>query len=424
MFIFALNYIAHNPKILEKTAREIIEALCRDPLQQFLHDHEHDDERNLVLKHKEIMGLPSALISDQIVGRKKAREKLPLFYNTGQIIYPPPANLEQSSSEQTALFKREIIRSLFSTGKGTGADLTGGFGVDTFFMSQVLHKIHYVEPQDFLLEMARHNHLRLGADNIGYYGTSAEVFIKEIAGPPLDFCYIDPSRRTRAGKKTYSLEDSEPNVVNLKNALFKKSNFLFIKASPLLDIQEGCAQLTDVKKVFILAVKNECKEVLFLCEKDFDGVPLIETVNLLEQSPNQVFEFTFPEERQEHVGFSDPLKYLYEPNAAILKGGAFKSIARRFGLKKIQINTHLYTDEHLVSEFPGRKFLIEKVVRPDSVEMEKYFPEGKANISTRNYPLTVEALKKKTGLKDGGDKFLIGFSGQNKKFLVVATRIK
>ncbi len=423
MFIFALNYIAHNPKILEKTAREIIEALSREPLQQFLHDHEHDDERNLVLKHKKIMGLPSAIISDQIVGRKKAKEKLPLYYNTRQIIYPPAVNLEQSSSEQTALFKKEIILNLFPSGKATGADLTGGFGVDTFFLSKALYKIHYVEPLESLLETARHNHNRLGADNIQYHPSSAEVFIKEIH-QPLDFFYIDPSRRTHARKKIYALEDSEPDVVTLKNKIFKMSAILLLKASPLLDIQAGIAQLATVKKVFVVSVNNECKEVLFLCEKDFDGVPVIETVNLLEHNRNQILEFTFPEEREEEVTFSDPLKYLYEPNASILKAGAFKSIARRFNLKKIQTNTHLYTAEHLLEQFPGRKFLVEKVVKPDPGEMKKHFPDGKANITTRNYPLTVEALKKKTGLKDGGEKFLIGFSGQHKKFLVIARRIK
>lgn len=369
------------------------------------------------------MGLPSALIADQIVGRKKAREKLPLFYNTGQIIYPPPINLEQSSSEQTAVFKRETIRNLFSTGKATGADLTGGFGVDTFFMSQVLHKIHYVEPQDFLLETARHNHNRLGADNIQYHASSAEVFIKEIQ-QPLDFFYIDPSRRTQARKRIYALEDSEPDVVTLKNEIFKMSAILLLKASPLLDIQAGLSQLTHVKRVFVISVNNECKEVLFLGEKDFDGVPVVETVNLLEHGRNQTFEFTFPQEREEGVAFSDPLKYLYEPNASILKAGAFKSVASRFNLKKIQTNTHLYTAEHLLEQFPGRKFLVEKIVRPDPGEMKKDFPDGKANITTRNYPLTVAELKKKTGLKDGGDKFLIAFSGQQKKFLVIARRIK
>jgi 16S rRNA G966 N2-methylase RsmD len=407
---------------LEKKANEIIEALSFDPLQQYIREHEQDDERALVLKNKEIFGIPSALISEQIAGRKKAKEKLPLFYHTPHIIYPPAINLEQSSSEQTALFKQKIIRNLFPSREATGADLTAGFGVDTFFLSKALHRVHCVEPQNSLLEIARHNHTCLGADNIAYHASSAESFIKEI-NQGFDFFYIDPSRRTHDRKKIHALQDSEPDVINLKNEIFKKSTILVIKASPLLDIQAGIAQLANVKKVFVISVRNECKEIVFLCEKDFAGVPIVEAVNLLEQNRDQIFEFTFPGEREAEVTFSDPLQYLYEPNASILKAGAFKSIARRFNLSKIQTNTHLYTAGHLVTEFPGRKFLIEKIVRPDPGEMKKYFPDGKANITTRNYPLTVEALKKRTGLKDGGDRFLIGFSGQQKKFLVVAKRV-
>lgn len=406
---------------MKKTNKEIIEGLSSVAVQQYIRDHERDDERALVLKHKEIFGLPASLISEQLSGRRKAKEKLPLYYNH-RIIYPLAINLEQSSSAQTAQFKGEIIRHLFPSGKATGADLTGGFGVDTFFLSRVSHKIHYVELESSLLEIAQHNHTQLGADNILYSASSAEAFIKETA-QLFDFFYVDPSRRTKAQKKIYALEDSEPDVVNLKAEIFKKAGILLVKASPLLDIQAGLAQLANVKKVFVLSVSNECREILFLCEKGFAGVPVIAAVNLLQNGADQILEFTFPEERDEQAAFIDPLQYLYEPNASILKAGAFKTIASRFNLKKIATNTHLYTAAHLAEQFPGRIFLVEKIVRPDPGEMKKNFPGGKANITTRNYPLTVDALKKKTGLKDGGDKFLIGFSGQHKKFLVAARRL-
>lgn len=387
-----------------------------------MRDHERDDERALILKHKEILDLPTSLISEQLSGRRKAKEKLPLYYTNHRIIYPPAINLEQSSSARTAQFRGEIIRHLFPSGKATGADLTGGFGVDTFFLSRVSHKIHYVEPQRSLLEIAQHNHTQLGADNIVYSASSAEAFINETT-QLFDFFYIDPSRRTAAQKKIRALEDSEPDVVNLKAEIFKKAAILLVKASPLLDIQAGLAQLVNVKKVFVLSVGNECREILFLCEKGFAGVPVIAAVNLLQNGADQILEFTFPEERDEQAAFIDPLQYLYEPNASILKAGAFKMVASRFNLKKIARNTHLYTAAHLVEQFPGRIFLVEKFVRPDPGEMKKNFPDRKANITTRNYPLTVEALKKKTGLKDGGDKFLIGFSGQHKKFLVAARKL-
>lgn len=196
---------------------------------------------------------------------------------------------------------------------------------------------------------------------------------------------------------------------------------MVVKASPLLDIQAGMAQLASVKKVFAVSVNNDCKELLFFCEKGFEGTAVITAVNIPEGHTPQMFEFSFPEERAQKVEVSDPLRYLYEPNASILKAGAFKSAAARFNLKKIHVNTHLYTGEHLVDNFPGRKFLIEELVKPST--LKKYFPDGKANVTTRNYPLTPEALKKKTGLKDGGEKFLIGFSGEKKKFLAVARRL-
>lgn len=373
-----------------------------------------------MLNHKEVGGISSAILADQIAGRKKAKEKLPAFYNTSGIIYPPSINLEQTSSEATAIFKTSIVKRLFPSGGITAADLTGGFGVDTFFLSKAFREMHFVEPEGSILEIARHNHERLGASNIQYHHTTAENFIAGF-NQSCDFFYADPSRRTAAGKKVYTLADSEPDLVNLSARILSKAPNLLVKTSPLLDIQAGMVQLKTVKSIFVVSVNNECKEVLFLCESNFRGEPTIETVNLSPKN-SQFFEFKFSQERAEETDFSDPLKYLYEPNASILKAGAFKSIAHRFDLKKIQKNTHLYTSNSLMTEFPGRIFVIENMMRPDPSETKKYFPDGKANVATRNYPLTVDALKKKTGLKDGGEKYLIGFSGQQKKFLVVATR--
>ena len=407
---------------MERNTKEIIEALSVNPVQQYILDHEHDDVNDLLLKNKQILGIPARFITEQIVSRRKAREKLPLYYQTQGIIFPPPLNFEQASSESTARFKEALLKSLLSDKSATGADLTGGYGVDTFFLSRVTHRMHYSEPEKTLLDIARHNHNVLGVKNIEYHSLKAEDFIHTTI-PQLDFIYLDPSRRTGARKKIQALEDSQPGVLKLSSEIFKKTNLLLIKASPLLDIQAGIKQLAFVKKVFVLSVANECKELLFLGEKNFEGTPSVEAVNLLNDLVSQKFEFSFPEERRAEVLFSDPLKYLYEPNASILKAGAFKSVAVRYNLKKIHPSTHLYTASQWVEEFPGRKFLIENFVRPDRAEIKKYLPEGKANVTTRNYPLSPEALKNKTGLKDGGEKFLIGFSGQHKKFLVVAKRL-
>jgi hypothetical protein len=235
---------------------------------------------------------------------------------------------------------------------------------------------------------------------------------------------VDPSRRTTKKKKVHALEDAQPDVLRLKDEIFSRTSLMIVKGSPLLDIQAGMTQLGCVSNVFVVSVDNECKELLFVCRRHVTDEPLITAADVSDTGEvKHNFAFTFPQEKQEQTVFQDPLKYLYEPGAAILKAGAFKSVARHFNLRKIQANTHLYTSDNLLTAFPGRTFEIEAFVKPDPGILKKYFPDGKANVTTRNYPLTPEGLKKKTGLKDGGEKFLFGFSGEKKKFLVVARRL-
>jgi hypothetical protein len=204
--------------------------------------------------------------------------------------------------------------------------------------------------------------------------------------------------------------------------IFRQSDWLIVKTSPLLDIQAAISKILFVKHVFVIAVDNECKEVLYAAQKGFTGTPSVTATNLARGSTD-TFDFNFLDERSATIEYGDPAAYLYEPNAAILKAGAFKTVAKRFALKKLHPSTHLYTGDKPVQNFPGRSFRIEAFVKPDPGEVLKFFPDGKANVTTRNYPLTPQALKKKTGLKDGGEKFLIGFSGQRKKFLAVASRL-
>jgi hypothetical protein len=300
-----------------------------------------------------------------------------------------------------------------SLGQEVGVDLTGGFGIDTYFLSQLFHQFH---------EIARHNHNTLGAANIEYHNTSAEEFLNQLAGP-VDLVFIDPSRRSQ-NKKVFTLSDSEPDIVALQKKIFSKTDLLLIKASPLLDIKLGLKTLADVKKVWVISVENEVRELLFLCEKNFSGEPIIEAVNLLRNEDSESFDFLFSEESMVVVKHADPLLYLYEPNASILKAGAFKTISKHFDLFKIQTNTHLYTSDTLINNFPGRIFKIEALVKPDPKTIKGFFADGKANVTTRNYPLSVDELKKKTGISDGGDQYLIAFSGEDKKFACVASRIK
>lgn len=407
---------------MEKKPQDIIEELATASIQRYVREQENADVRNLVLKHKAILGIPARYLFEQVMLRRKAKEKLPLYYKTVGVVFPPSANFEQSSSEAAAAYKSAIIEKQHGgseQGLRTAADLTGGFGVDTYFLSRSFHTIHYVEPQRSLLKIARQNHQLLGARNIEYHQATADEFLRNV-NEPLDLVYVDPSRRSAANNKVHAFEDCQPDVVKLQRAIFDRSPLMLIKASPLLDIHAAMAQLYAVRRVYVVAVNNECRELLFLCDKSFSGHAAIEAVNIAD--PVEVFEFSFETEKAQLISYSDPLRYLYEPNAAILKAGAFKSIAHHFHLRKLAANTHLYTSEEFLPDFPGRKFLVEELVKPDQSALRRHFPEMKANVTTRNYPLTPSELRKKTGLKDGGEKFLFGFSGVKKKFLAVVIR--
>ena len=394
----------------------MLENILRPEIQQYIRDHENEDAKALVLKQKEILGVPSAEIAQQIAGRKKAKDKLPTWYQGEKIVYPPTLNLEQCSSEITAEYKAKILCDDMTQ---QIADLTGGFGVDTFCFSKLCKEVHYVEPNEDLYSIVDNNFIQLGASIKGHNQT-AEDFIN--TSPQIDAFFIDPSRR-KSTQRVFKLVDCVPDITALQDSLFSFASKLLIKTSPLLDILQGISELKNVKKVFVVAVKNEVKELLFLCEKDFNKEPIIEAVNLFENKGPEILSFHTSDEKSTDISFGDPKRYLYEPNASILKAGAFKTVCKNFALLKVHPNTHLYTSDSLISNFPGRVFEIEAFVKPVKKDLLNYFPEGKANITTRNYPLSPEQLKKKTGLKDGGDKFLIGFSGEGEKFLVVAVRL-
>lgn len=398
----------------------MIEKLLRKEVQSFLADHEQEDEKKLLLKHHSLFGLSTGIIADQLSGRRKAKVKLPLYYNTRGIVYPPGLNLEQSSSEKTAQLKADLLENALVK-KNTLADLTGGFGVDTYFLSKIFNTLHFVEPNAFLLSFARHNHQTLSAVNIQYHDGTAEDFLKPFNGK-VDCVFIDPSRRSKTNQKVFKLSDCEPDIPNLLSTIFQKSDCILIKTSPLLDIQQGIKELKHVEKVWVVSVDNECRELLFFCRNGFEGEPKIVAVNV--QDGHTAFEFNFTEEKSVVSKFSEPLTYLYEPNTSVLKAGAFKLIGEKFSLPKLHASTHLYTSKKLNQDFPGRIFKIIQLVKPSTKNLKETFPEGKANVITRNYPLTTEELKKKTKLKDGGELYLLGFSGQTEKYLVAAERIK
>jgi hypothetical protein len=258
----------------------------------------------------------------------------------------------------------------------------------------------------------------LGAGNITFHQQPAEIFLETL--DHADVIYIDPSRR-KGSSKIVKLSDCSPDVTVLQSEILKKSSRLLIKTSPLLDIQQGLRELHSVSTVYVVSVNNECKELLFLCGPPA-AEPHIQTVNLLSTGNLQSFNFFFSKERATQCTYSVPLAYVYEPNASILKAGAFKSIGVAFSLNKISVNTHLYTSARLIPDFPGRVFKITAFLKPDASSITNILPERKANILTRNYPLTPDQLKKKMKVTDGGDNFILAFSGQKEKYVVLAER--
>jgi hypothetical protein len=398
-------------------SQDEIEKIISSEVQDYIFAHKSDDEKKLLLQRSEILGLPASLIAQQIAIRRKAEDKLPLFYKTKGVLYPPSLQWEQCSSEAAAAFKADKI-AVVGNSKIKIADLTGGFGIDSLFFSKRAELLDYVEPNTELLNIARHNHKLFGCENIHYHQGTADEFLNKCK-TSYDLVYLDPSRRNVKSQKIFKLSDCQPTIKEILPGLFDVSEFVLVKTSPLLDIQQGLLELSSVAKIMVVSVNNECKELLFLMQKGFAGEPPIEAFNLdTLGNVKHFFVFTMNEEKRTDPEYSEPETYLYEPNASILKAGAFKTIAKRFDLRKLHNNTHLYTSARFKENFPGRIF---EIHQPEF--KWKDYKEKKANVITRNYPLKAEELKKKLKLTDGGEKYVIGFSSKKKKHVVLATRL-
>lgn len=397
--------------------------LLKEDVRLFIRQHEQDDPGNIALLTNKISGVHAAELAAQIAGRQKAKNKIQSYYAKDTIIYPPSLNLEQSSSEATAKFKAALIEELGITNDMVLADLSGGFGVDSFFFSRVLKRVIHIEPNKSLQEIAEHNHLALGANNIFYINKTAEEFLSS-PEESFDLIYVDPSRRIE-NRKVFALSDCEPNIPELQHKIFEYTKVLILKAAPLLDISAGIKSLGFVKKVVVLSVDNECKELLFICERDFVGEPLISAVNILmKEGSSDTFSFTQSQEHNVTLDYSEPATYLYEPNASILKSGAFKSVAQRLSVSKLAASTHLYTSNELLTDFPGRVFKINHITKADSKLVHALLPDKKANVITRNYPLSAESLKKKLKLMDGGDHYILAFASSKQKYVTLCSRIQ
>ena len=356
----------------------------------------------------------------QIEGRERTADKLPTFASIPDWWYPVRLSCEQCSSELTARYKASLLSPL-ALGEGKEErflDLTGGYGVDTYFLSEQFTHTDYVEQNEELCRIAAHNFalsqkskVERQKHSIAIHNTTAEDFLLSSpcgeAGWGLIF--LDPARRDSHGSKVFRIEDCTPNVVELLPTLLAHSKRLLIKLSPMLDLTQAVTCLSQVNwDIHIVAIKNEVKEVLLLS----GGTGQIITIDLAQK--DQAFVFTREEEQHCGLDIRDGklANYLYEPNAAILKAGAYKLVAQRFGLHKLDVNTHLYTSRQFIENFPGRVW---RITEKQNLKQ--------ANVLTRNYPLTPEQLKKKLHLRDGGTAFVIGCRVAGKPTLLYAERV-
>lgn len=375
----------------------------------FIISHESEDISSLLFKKDKYPDLEIEKLITIIESRKKVKRKIPSWYNCISLEYSNSLAIEQCSSEETALYKQRFVKNK------TVIDLTGGLGVDSYFISKVAKHVTYIERQEALSSSVRDNFVQLGANNITVINGDSLSLLASLS--PVDVIYLDPARRDTSAKRVYSIEDSEPNLIEIKDTLFQLADTILVKLSPMFDISRTIELLENVSEVHILASENECKELLVLLEKNRKVGNTVIFVDGI--------SFTLEEEKKSSVQYAEELKkYLYVPSKAMMKAGAFKLITRKFNLSKLSISTHLYTSDSLLDSFPGRVFEIIEVC-PFGNKIIKYLSSKytKANIIALNLPIDTNALRTKLRIPDGGDIYLFGCKKGDEKVIIAAKQI-
>lgn len=375
--------------------------------KQFIADHLHDDVSELALKYRNAE-VDLTLALRQIEARQLLRKKVPSWSDNDELLFPVRLSLEQCSSEATARYKASLLHG------DRFADLTGGLGVDCYFISQNFQHSDYVEMNPELCKLAEHNLVIPVIHN-----ESAEDYLKSC--DPIDCIFIDPARRDSHGRKVVSVADCTPNVVELQDLMLQKAKRVMIKLSPMLDISQALKELRHVKEIHVVAVENECKELLFLLEPEFEGEPVITCVNL--ESPQPSVTFNLEEEKVATLQLAKEVgRYLYEPNAALMKGGCYRLLTQRYGVQKLHRNSHLYTSDQLVSDFPGRIFEVDDWAIYG--KKSKALLEGvdKASIAVRNFPMTVAEIRKKLKIADGDQVYLFATTLSDERKILILSR--
>ena len=445
-------------------------TIMNDKTREFVAMHRDEDVRELALKAKRVDGLDLPLALDQIAGWQIASKKLPQWASCEGIVYPPHISMEQCSSQFTAQYKSEITQTLLVpsatvharvsdsaesdmqtaksalhlsdsaesdtlVAKRAMVDLTGGFGVDFSYLARGFSQATYVERQRHLCELAEHNMAALGLDQARIVCGDGVEYLSQM--DPVDFIYLDPARRDEHGSRTYAIEDCTPNVLELRDLLLAKSRFTLVKLSPMLDWRKAVVDFDGaVREVHIVATGNECKELLLVLGRpvqanardSVDGAgsyrrlaPHVFCVNDDQRIDYDSAKYT----QGLRIGgkpLPDAKRYLYEPNASIMKAGCFDLVEERFGVTQIGPSSHLFVSEQQIADFPGRGFAIEAVGSMNKKDTKRLLNGVKqANIAVRNFPLTAPQLRKKLKLADGGTVYLFGTTMQGGGHVLLRT---
>jgi hypothetical protein len=388
------------------------------PEIEFIQKHKHENASQLILKAGQYKGFDVKKLAAQILSRQKAAKKLPEWSANEHLIFPPALSVEQCSSEATAKYKASLVSGQQLT------DITGGMGVDVYYMSKNFAKADYYEYQEEVADTARFNFQKLGADHVTVHsGDSLEALRN--GAKPSDWIYTDPARRDANKEKVVLLSDCTPDIPSNLSVLFQNTPKILVKTSPLLDIDLASKELTNLTEVHTVGYEQECKELLFVLDKNAPGKNFKIKARVVDAAGNVLYQLDFDRETERiaTATYSDPLSYLYEPHAAVLKAGAFKSICSIYNVDKLAVNSQLYTSSEPVNGFPGRSFKIVAVCKPDMKEIAKHIGGDKANLTTRNFPAKPEELRKKWKLKEGGDFYLFATTlSDNSKAVIVTAK--
>lgn len=386
-------------------------------MDDFIREHRLDDVRELALQAGRYPDVDMKEALQQIDGWQRARRKLPTWADTDGIVYPVHLSMEQCSSELTARYKAGIVE-----GGMKMTDLTAGFGVDAAMMAQKYRQATLVEQNEELCRILRHNLPLLGVSNAEVLCLTAEEALRELL--PQDLIFLDPARRDVHGGKVVSIADCTPDVAALQDMLMEKTRTLLIKLSPMLDIKSVVRDMRGVSEVHVVSVENECKELLVkLCHSA--GQVRTVCVNIDSGGKSETFSFTDEMEANAVCRYvSEVGTYIYEPNASIMKAGGFKVLAERYGISKLHPNSHLYTTDDEIADFPGRRFKVMKVSGLGKTEVKGLLDGlSQANLSVRNCPLSVAELRKRLKIRDGGDRYLCATTlADNRKILLLLER--